>query len=369
MRSTAAIFGAPVTEPPGKSAPRISARPASGRSVALDGRDEMLDAGQRLGDHQLRPADRAGDADAREVVALEVDDHDVLGGVLGRGEELCAAAEGPGPLDGPRPEHVPAPREEELGRGRDDRPVVSLEDPPRAVAERRVVRLCQGGEPGGERARAARERRREVLHEIDLVDVAARDRRAHCLDGGGVVALGPGPLPASDDEAPILVVILDIMDLRPDGARRKRQRARLRRNGRDRPADRLGEPVAEVEVRDERLPAGREEPSLHEPALDPLERPLGLVDLEQLGRASAGTVSRHLDRRRVGIAATFPGRRRNDCRRLHGPGAYEEPERTSISRSTSDTRAAPESARLSSSSARRQRSTWRTPSSPARPSP
>ena len=52
-----------------------------------------------------------------------------------------------------------------------------------------------------------------------------------------------------------------------------------------------------------------------------------------------------------------------------GPGAYEGPERTSISRSTSDTREAPERARLSSSSARRQRSTWRTPSSPARPSP
>src|SRR5439155_26639920 len=32
IRSSAAIFGAPVTEPPGKTASRISARPASGRS-------------------------------------------------------------------------------------------------------------------------------------------------------------------------------------------------------------------------------------------------------------------------------------------------------------------------------------------------
>ncbi len=293
----------------------------------------------------------------------------MLSGVLGRPEEVLAATEGPGSLDGPRAKHLPAPREKELGRGGDDRPAASLEQPPRAVAERRVVRLCQRGEPGGERARAARERRREVLDEIDLVNVAARDRRAHGLDGGGVVALDPCPLPAPDRDVPVIVAIPDIMDPRADGTCREGQRTGLRRSGTSRSANRLGEPVAEVEIRDERLPARREEPTVPQPSLDPLECPLSLVDLEQLGRASAGTVSRHLDRRRVVIAATFSRRRRNDCRRLHEPAGYEERERTSIPRSTSAIRAAPERARLGSSSARKQRSTWRTPSSPARPSP
>ena len=82
ISSSAAIFGAPVTEPPGKVAASSSARPTSVAQRALDGGDEVRDARELALGHQLRPAHRARLADAREVVPLEVDDHHVLGLVL-----------------------------------------------------------------------------------------------------------------------------------------------------------------------------------------------------------------------------------------------------------------------------------------------
>ena len=227
MRSTAAIFGAPVTDPPGKSAWRISASPAPGRSVALDGRDEMLDACERLGDHQLGPAHAAGHADPGEIVALEIDDHHVLGGVLRGGEKPRTVADRSRALDRPGAQRPSPTEEEQLGRCGDDRPAVPSKEAPATVAERRVVRLCQGGQPGGERAHAARERGGEVLDEVDLVDVAAGDRGSDTLDRRGVVPLRPRPAPPSDLQVVMLVVMLDIMPEASDGACGERERARL----------------------------------------------------------------------------------------------------------------------------------------------
>ncbi len=59
IRSTAAIFGAPVTEPPGKTAVEHLRQADAGPELALDGRDEVLDACERAATHQLRPAHRA----------------------------------------------------------------------------------------------------------------------------------------------------------------------------------------------------------------------------------------------------------------------------------------------------------------------
>ena len=156
--------------------------PDVGPQRPLDGRDEVGDAGELALGHQLRPVHRAGLADAREVVALEVDDHHVLGGVL---LALDVLAERARALDRRRPDPAAAAREEELGRGGDDRPAVAGQQPRSERAEpapRATPRL-------------ARERRREVLDEVDLVDVAAPDRRAHRLDRFGVVRVGPRPLP------------------------------------------------------------------------------------------------------------------------------------------------------------------------------
>ena len=61
--------------------------------VALDDGDEVDDAGHLARRHEARPAHRAWLADPAEVVALEVDDHHVLGGVLGRRPQRRVVAE------------------------------------------------------------------------------------------------------------------------------------------------------------------------------------------------------------------------------------------------------------------------------------
>ena len=187
IRSTAAIFGAPVTEPPGKVAARISPSRAPARSLPSTVRDEVRDAGELALGHQLGPEDRARLAHPREVVPLEVDDHHVLCAVL---LALDVDAGGPGALDRHGHEPVAAAGEEELGRGRHDRPA--------AAGERLRVEWAQVAEGQRERGRIARERRREVLDEVHLVDVAAGDRRAHRPDRGGVALVVPAALPLPD---------------------------------------------------------------------------------------------------------------------------------------------------------------------------
>jgi hypothetical protein len=139
---------------------------------------------------QLGPADRARLADARQVVPLEVDDHHVLGGVLGVVDVLAGGA---GALDRPRHERAAAAGEEELGRRRDDPPPEPGEGARRERPERR--------QRGGQRRRVTREGRRQMLDEICLVDVAARDRTPDGLDRVGVAAVAPAALPRADGAA------------------------------------------------------------------------------------------------------------------------------------------------------------------------
>src|SRR5439155_22675899 len=91
--------------------------------LRLDRRDEMRDAGELALVEQLRPAHAAGDRDAREVVALEVDDHHMLRGVLRR---LDVLAQWPRALDRGLPNRSSALLEQELRRRGDDRPAVAL---------------------------------------------------------------------------------------------------------------------------------------------------------------------------------------------------------------------------------------------------
>ena len=141
IRSSAAIFGAPVTEPPGKVAARISPSAASGAQRAPRRVEtRCVTPGELPLRHQLRPADRPGLADTREVVALEVDDHHVLGGVL---LALDVHPGRPRALDRLGHEPAPAAGEEELGRGRDDRP-----------ARRRRAAAAAAGEAARARRRA-----------------------------------------------------------------------------------------------------------------------------------------------------------------------------------------------------------------------
>ena len=255
MRSTAAIFGAPVTEPPGNVASSSSPIPTPSRSVpsTLDTMCSTPASSPRR--HELRPADRSRLADAREVVALEVDDHHVLGGVLLRPGELVRLPERPRSLDRHRPDALPAPRQEELGRRRHDRP---------AVADERLrVQRAQLPELGRERARLARERRGQMLDEVHLVDVATRDRLTDALDRSLVLLRSPGRVPRSDDEA-LMALRLDV---RASPLARTRQAASgsgqgSGGGGEALAANDLREAVAEVEVGREALAArGRRTPA------------------------------------------------------------------------------------------------------------
>jgi hypothetical protein len=98
MISIVRSFGAPVIEPPG-SRPRAFAGAAVGGEHAADGRDQLVHGRVVLDDHQLGHADAADLADPPEVVAQQVDDHQVLGvGLLVFGQlgpQRLVAARGP----------------------------------------------------------------------------------------------------------------------------------------------------------------------------------------------------------------------------------------------------------------------------------
>src|SRR6185436_13376052 len=83
-----------------------------GPESPLDRGDEMRDPGELVLGHEVGPADRAGLADTREVVPLEVDDHHVLGRVLLRFPQVLGGAERTRPLDRLRPDASAAAGEE-----------------------------------------------------------------------------------------------------------------------------------------------------------------------------------------------------------------------------------------------------------------
>ena len=83
MCSRAATFGAPVTEPGRERGGDGVGPPAAGAEPAGHRRHEVDEARVVLDGEQRRHLDRAELAHPAEVVADEVDDHHVLGPVLG----------------------------------------------------------------------------------------------------------------------------------------------------------------------------------------------------------------------------------------------------------------------------------------------
>ena len=84
MASSAVCFGAPLTDPGGKLAASRSGHAVPGAEPAGDVGDEVHEAGVLLDAAQVVDLDGARPADAGQVVAHEVHDHDVLGVVLGQ---------------------------------------------------------------------------------------------------------------------------------------------------------------------------------------------------------------------------------------------------------------------------------------------
>ena len=76
-------FGQPVIVPPGNSARSASTGERIGAQRAAHVRHDVMHVCVRLRDHVLIHAHAARLADAAEIIAFEVDEHDVLGPFLG----------------------------------------------------------------------------------------------------------------------------------------------------------------------------------------------------------------------------------------------------------------------------------------------
>ena len=161
MISIVRSFGAPVIEPPGNAARMQSIAVGVVAQAAADRRDELVHGGVGLDGHQLRHLDAAQRADAAEVVAQQVDDHQVLGAGLVVGAQRGGAV---GVLDRVRGTRAAVPliglrlddplavdAQEALGRGAEHRDVAEAQQ--RRV--RRGVARPQGA-IGGERDRSRR---------------------------------------------------------------------------------------------------------------------------------------------------------------------------------------------------------------------
>ena len=171
-------------------------RVAPGREPAGDRRDEVLDRGGPLEAAEPRDADAPRAADAAEVVAQHVDDHHVLGAVLGAREQLAGqrpvlvavAAARPRALDRVASLTRPSASTARNGSGEADssargRPVQLA----RAEVEvRREERRVARPQPPVAVPRVGLERRLEPPGQVGLVDVAAGDVRR-----------GPASTPAS----------------------------------------------------------------------------------------------------------------------------------------------------------------------------
>ena len=85
MISIARILGAPVIEPQGKIASIRSTGAEAVLELGGDGRGHLEDGRIGLDREQLRHLDAARPRDARQIVAQQIDDHQIFGALLGIG--------------------------------------------------------------------------------------------------------------------------------------------------------------------------------------------------------------------------------------------------------------------------------------------
>ena len=88
MISIARTFGAPDTVPAGKPAASASSASRFVGELALDVRDDVHDLAVALDEELVGDLDGADLGDAADVVAAEIEQHQVLGALLRIGEQL-----------------------------------------------------------------------------------------------------------------------------------------------------------------------------------------------------------------------------------------------------------------------------------------
>ena len=141
---------------------------------AGDRRDEVLHRDRPLEPAQARDPDAARPTDAPEVVAQDVDDHHVLGAILGAGEQLAGERAVGGPVATARPraldrigrhDAIPVDGQERLGRGGQQRAGPARERARTEIEVRREERRVPGPKPAIAFPRPAVERRLEPTSE------------------------------------------------------------------------------------------------------------------------------------------------------------------------------------------------------------
>ena len=177
MISIVLTFGAPVIDPLGNRPRNTSDETDAGVEHRRHGRREVPDGLVALDLEDVGPGDRAGPADAPEVVAQEIHDHRVLGAVLRGGQETLR--------DGAILRRPPAPRGGPLHRPGHDRAVAELEEQLGRGGEHAVAAEVEVGRvrPALGVAEVSVETPRIALHAgaqahrvVDLVGVAGRDQ-------------------------------------------------------------------------------------------------------------------------------------------------------------------------------------------------
>ena len=91
MISMQRTFGHPVMVPPGNTARITCPGVVPGAQTAAYVRDDVMHVRVTFDRHEFVDLDRARHADAAQVVAFQIDQHDVLGALLGMLDELAHA--------------------------------------------------------------------------------------------------------------------------------------------------------------------------------------------------------------------------------------------------------------------------------------
>ena len=169
MICIARTFGAPETVPAGNVARSRSNGETPSAQLAGHLRDEVRDVREALRLEEALDLHRPGPADAREVVAAEVDEHHVLGPVLLGGEQPLGVAVARARRAGDRVHRRarPSALDERLRRRADERDAVELEqeevrrrvDAAQRAVERERRRRRSAARPAA-RARSGTHRRR-----------------------------------------------------------------------------------------------------------------------------------------------------------------------------------------------------------------
>ena len=148
-----------------------------GPEPAAHGTHEVCEPGVGFDREERRDIDRSELADASEIVARQVDDHQVLGPVL-LARAQCRGVGGRA-FDGSRLDRAPVDPQKQFGRRRHDR------DPWQRLAEDAHARMggrIEARKRGEERVGIGRGVEREPAGQVHLVALAGQEERVYSSD-------------------------------------------------------------------------------------------------------------------------------------------------------------------------------------------